>query len=142
MEDASLVRLARGLLCVTTLEVVRAARDSNNSRRRRVEPYADCSRHPKDRVKARIAVLAERLVQTLAAEARLLGDLAHTDGAGDVTERARDAGCIIRGLDEPRLEIGRHFLRRPELLRDVVDNRVGVPCSTARGLGRGALRLR
>ena len=96
MEDASLVRLARGLLCVTTLEVVRAGRVSNNSRRRRVKPDPDRARHAQDRVEARIAVLAERLVQTLAAEARLLGDLAHADGAGDVTERARDAGRVFK----------------------------------------------
>ncbi len=61
-----------------------------------MEPYADGSRHPKDRVKARIAVLAERLVQTLAAEARLLSDLAHADRAGDVTERALDAGRVFK----------------------------------------------
>ena len=61
-----------------------------------MEPYADCSRHAQDRVKARIAVLAERLVQTLAAEARLLSDLAHADRAGDVTERALDAGRVFK----------------------------------------------
>lgn len=54
----------------------------------RMEPHADRPRHAQDRVEAWVAVLAERLVQALAAETGVLRDLAHADRAGDVAERA------------------------------------------------------
>lgn len=60
----------------------------------------------------------------LAAESRISCDLAHPPSAGDISECTRNASRIFRCFGEPCLEVCRHLLRRAQLRRDVVTDRL------------------
>jgi len=58
-----------------------------------MESHADGTRLERNCVEARVAVLSERLVEALAAEAKLLCDLDYSDRAGNIAA-AREVDAI------------------------------------------------
>src|SRR5688500_4779045 len=65
-----------------------------------------------DGAEARVAVLAQRLVQALASEPCVVGNLGHSSRTGDVPERDRNEARIIASLFDARIEIGCHVRLR------------------------------
>jgi len=66
-----------------------------------MEAHTQCASYLEDGGEARIAVLTESFVETLAAEACLARDLRHPLGPGDIAERAGNARCVVRRLSQP-----------------------------------------
>ena len=75
------------------------------SGRFRMEPHAERARDLEDGCEAGIPVLAESLVETLAAEAGIARNLRHALCASDIAEGAGDARYVVRCLSQPGVEV-------------------------------------
>ena len=59
------------------------------------QPYAERRTDTTDRIKARMRIRPERLIQSLAGQAGSLGDLAHTPRTRNITQGGRKQGGIV-----------------------------------------------
>lgn len=79
-----------------------------------------------DGLEAGVAVLAEALVEAFAPHARVLGDLGHAPGLGDVAERGlHECGVVVFGYG---VEVGDDVLFVFEVFAGVVVGEFGAHC--------------
>jgi hypothetical protein len=89
----------------------------------RMQPDAERSGDFKDRGEARISLGAERLVETLAIQTCLFGDLRHPFGAGDIAECSGDARRVVPRFGQPSVEIRRRLVCA-QIRTDYMDRRL------------------
>ena len=83
---------------------------------------------------ARIAIGAQRAIQALSAESRVLGNLRHPLRTSDIAKGASNSGGVIRRLVQPRVQIRGHFRWCAQLFGDVISGRFGPRARLGFGL--------